>query len=156
MTSKKKPGRSKTKTAPKPAKKRSGKTAPQHNPSRTHHLVAADQAIQMAERMLALANKAPKDSMSQRSAAMQAHAEATLAHQHAGYLLDHGSVQPAVRDNMMAVKRKAFSVARQAKIIVGAEKADRRRRPTTNPAKPPRAPRSSADADDIRRRLRRL
>jgi hypothetical protein len=175
----KNPGQRKTKAAPKPkhnpkpkpkakpkskkstsssAKRRPRRATPEPNPSRSYHLVAADQAIEKAERMLALAEKAPKDSISQRSAAMQAHAEATLAHQHAGYVLDHGPAQPAVRDKMSGVKRKAFSVARKAQVIVGAEKPARRRAAATpNPGKPPRArARANADAERARRALRRL
>lgn len=171
----KNPGQRKTKAAPKPkpkpktkpkskkstsssAKRRPRRATPEPNPSRSYHLVAADQAIEKAERMLALAEKAPKDSISQRSAAMQAHAEATLAHQHAGYVLDHGPAQPTVRDKMSGVKRKAFSVARKAQVIVGAEKPARRRAAATpNPGKPPRArARANADAERARRALRRL
>jgi len=117
------------------------------------------QALEKAERMLALAEKAPKDSISQRSAAMQAHAEAVLAHQNAGFVLDAGPIAPSVRDNMAQTRRKAASVARQAQVIVGAEKRPRRRAqtPTPNPGRRrTAASTSSSAAERARRALRSL
>jgi len=142
------------------AKPRTRQSAPKENPSRSYHLVASHQALEKAERMLALAEKAPKDSISQRSAAMQAHAEAILAHQNAGYVLNDGPLAPAVRDNLATTRRKAASVARKAQVIVGAEKRPRRRAqtpPTPNPGRRrAAATTSSAEAARARRALRRL
>ncbi|MCR9165528.1 MAG: DUF3560 domain-containing protein [Nannocystaceae bacterium] len=149
-----KPKTTKAGTKPRPRRR-----APKENPSRSYHLVAAHQALEKAERMLALAEKAPKDSISQRSAAMQAHAEAVLAHQNAGFVLDAGPIAPSVRDNMAQTRRKAASVARQAQVIVGAEKRPRRRAqaPTPNPGRRrTAASTSSSAAERARRALRSL
>ena len=153
--------KSRPKANPKPKSKRR-RPAPSENPSRSYHLVASHQALEKAERMLALAEKAPKDSISQRSAAIQAHSEAVLAHQNAGYVLNDGPLAPAVRDNLAKTRRKAASIARQAQVIVGAEKRPARRPqtpPTPNPGRGPRhnpSKRPSPELDRVRRALRRL
>ena len=156
----KNPCRPKTKTKAKAKAKTSTKRArpraPQQNPSKTFHLVAATQALEKAERMLALAQKSPISSAAQLSAAMQAHSEAVLAHQNAAYVLDDGPATLNVRKDMGEIRRKAASISRRAQVIVGAERRPpRRKTPKTNPARPPK-PAHSPATDRTLRALRRL
>ena len=77
-------------------------------------------------------------------------------------MLNDGPLAPAVRDNLAKTRRKAASIARQAQVIVGAEKRPARRTqtpPTPNPGRGPRhnpSKRPSPELDRVRRALRRL
>ena len=149
-TPKKNPGRPRNRS-PKPRR-----SAPHPNPSKTFHLVAAAQALENAQRMLALAQKSPRNSAVQLSAAMQAHSESVLAHQNAAYVLDDGPSTPTVRKDMSEIRRKAAAISRVAQVIVGAEHQPKRRKaPKQNPSRPPKRPRSAA-AQEALRKLRRL
>lgn len=149
-TPKKNPGRPKSRT-PKPRR-----SAPHQNPSKTFHLVAAAQALEKAQRMLALAQKSPRSCAAQLSAAMQAHSEAVLAHQNAAYVLDDGPSTPDVRKKMSEIRRIAATISRKAQVIVGAERQPKRRKaPQQNPSRPPKQTRSAAAKETIRK-LRRL